>query len=500
METRGATAPVLRVSRLASLTVATKQRGAIAVWLGIATALAAWIVLILILASGFRAEDLAAAGHIPLAWTALVVISAVILIGFFTRGVRIDLGRRFPWIVFALSVLVSLGTWLVLAAGNEALAASIYRGLRIPQGIVQFWDMSLVMLSVDCARFGFDIYQDNNGCMQDASIYAPGMVWLRFMPFSLFSQDNVPALGAALIVVSSLALAWLARQSTGSGQIVLAIAAVGAPWVLLLERGNIDAVVLVVLVAGIATTRRWSDSLIAWFVAAGGFWLMGTWKYYPFVLGLALLPVLRLRRGWTVIAAYLIAAFGYLVVTWQNFLFSSQSNSNMIDFGDWAVLGRVPLVARMIDATPGAEGLQVMDIPVIALTLLAITWGVAVARALPMRRMSMAALASAASALYLASVFVAGFGYGYKAAFLLAGVPLIASFLNRGTDQRARALVGSSIAVLVLIAVQSVIMWNTVLATSAGLIAAGFLLGAGTAITLAGVLPAVVKSRQALKA
>jgi len=466
--------------------------------LGLATAVASVLVTALVLASGSQVEDLAVAGHIPLAWTALVILLAVFLFGAFTKSIRISLRAGFPWVVVALSLLVSFGTWALLAAGNEALAASIYRGLRIPQGVMQFWDMSLVMLSVDCSRWGFDIYQSNNGCMQDPSIYGPGMVWVQYVPFSAFSQNTVPALGAGLIVISSLALGWLARQSTGVGRIVLALAAVGAPWVLLLERGNIDAVVLVVLVVGVLITRRWSNSLAVWFIAAGLFWLMGTWKYYPFVLGLALLPVLRIRHGWSVVVAYGAASVGFVLLTWNNFIFSSSTNAGMVDFGDWAVLGRIPLVARMLNAQPGAEGLQIMDIPVIVMTALAIACGVAAGFMVSARWASFAALATSGAALYLSSVFVSGFGYGYKATFLLAGVPLVSVMLSKETHRRVRVLAGAAITVLLLVAVQSVIMWNTVLATQAGLIAAGFMLGAGGTVLARHVLP--MGSRQALKA
>jgi hypothetical protein len=225
---------------------------------------------------------------------------------------------------------------------------------------------------------------------------------------------------------------------------------------------------------------------------------MGTWKYYPFVMGIALLPVLRLRRGWTVIATYAAATIAYVLITWQNLLFSSASNSSMVDFGDWAVLGRVPLVARMIGATPGADGVQGMDIPVVLLVLVAFVWGVAAGRFVPRRFVFIGALASGGAALYLSSVFVAGFGYGYKAAFLLAGVPLVSSVLTRASKRGQRAIVGSSLVVLVLIAVQSAIMWNTVLVAQAGLVASAFLMGAGLRVITAYVRGP--HSREALKA
>ncbi len=465
--------------------------------LGVLTALASLVVTALVLASATRVDDLAIAGHIPLAWTALAVLTTVFLFGLFTQSLDLRLGRRFPLVVVSLSLVVSLGTWVLLALGNESLAASIYRGLRIPQGVMQFWDLSLVMLSVDCARWGFDIYQENNGCMQDPSIYAPGMAWLARVPFDVFSQNTAPALGVVLIIASSFALGWLARQSSGVGQVLLAIAAVGAPWVLLMERGNIDAVVFVVLVVGVLLTRRYQTSLVMWFVVAGLFWLMGTWKYYPFVMGLALLPVLSIRRGWIVIAGYGTAAMIYVIATWENFLFSSSTNAGMVDFGDWAVLGRVPLVARMIDATPGANGLQAMDVPVVLMTLLAVAWGVAVGQRIPRRGKSAAALAAGGASLYLSSVFLSGFGYGYKAVFLLAGVPLAAALVARGRRSGHRPLVGTGLVIVLLLGVQSVIMWNTVLATQAGLVAGGFLLGAGGTVLIRGAWLAA--SREPLK-
>jgi hypothetical protein len=82
-------------------------------------------------------------------------------------------------------------------------------------------------------------------------------------------------------------------------------------------------------------------------------------------------------------------------------------------------------------------------------------------------------LAIGGSSIYLAAVLVAGFGWGYKAVFLLLCVPLIAL-----ASPRTRILAFSSVAVLILIGIQSVVVWNTLLASSAGIIAASFAFGA----------------------
>jgi len=202
---------------------------------------------------------------------------------------------------------------------------------------------------------------------------------------------------------------------------------------------------------------------------------VGTWKYYPFVLGLMLLPALRLRHGWTVIAGFLVASVGFVLVTWQNFLFSSSSNTAMIDLGDFVVLGRVPVVARMLGTDVGAPGIQGGDALLFALTLAAAVWGFAIAWSTRRVRVDLGMLAAGGGALYLASVLLAGFGYGYKAAFLLLVVPLVS--LWPGKSRRVLAFAG--LGMVLLVGVESVVVWNTVLATLAGLVAAGFGLGVG---------------------
>lgn len=435
--------------------------------------------LLLVLLSITDFDNSAAAGYLPLAWSAAAVLVSVLLVGLFVRRVDVTVIPGFPWLIGLLSFTVSFLPWWGLAGGNPDLGTLIYRGLKVPQGIMQFWDLSLVMQSVDCARWGFDIYINNNGCMQDASIYAPGMVWLQYVPFGLFSQSNVAFLGVMMIVISSLVLVWLARQSRGLGQIVLAIGAIGGPWLLLMERGNIDAVVLWSAAVVVLLVRRW-DALWVWILAALLLWLMGTWKYYPFVMGAMLLPVLRLRHGWTVIAGYLIAAVGFVLVTWENFRFSAGSNSSMVDFGDFVVLGRIPVVARMLGSEVGASGWQAGDLLLLFLTIAAVAWGIGVGLMVRRVRTWTAMLAVSGSALYLASVLVSGFGYGYKATFLLLAVPIISALVASGI----RIIAASSLAALLLIAVQSVVVWNTVMVTLAGLIAAGFALGLGGATLL----------------
>jgi len=69
--------------------------------------------------------------------------------------------------------------------------------------------------------------------------------------------------------------------------------------------------------------------------------------------------------------------------------------------------------------------------------------------------------------------------------------------LAQGSRSGRRPLAGTGVVIVLLLGVQSVIMWNTVLATQSGLIAGGFLLGAGGTVLIRGAWLAA--SRKPLK-
>jgi len=411
--------------------------------------------------------------------------SAVLLIAFalplFIRRLRIGTSRWLPWLVGAVSAFLSLAVWFLVALGHDSKAAALYEGLRIPQPpfVVQFWDLSLVLKSIDCSSFGFDVYAAENGCMQDASIYGPGTLWLQYVPFGIFSEDSAPVLGVISIILSSLALVWLARFSSGRGQLVLLIAAIGSPWLLLLERGNFDAFVIWAAVVTAILARRW-NTLWSWSLAAAILWLMGTWKYYPFAMGLMLIPALRIKRGWIVLGSFAVASAGFMLLTWENFRFSASANAGMVDVRDFVVLGRIPIVARMLDAAPAGDSLQGGDFLVFALVVLAVLWGAVVGISVPRPRVEEAMLAIAGSSLFLISIVMSGFGYAYKACFLLLAVPM----LSRLGARQSRAALYSSLVMLLLVGICSIVVWNTTLATLAGVIAAAFAFGASAAIII----------------
>ena len=447
------------------------------IWLlaGLSLALSL-LAIVQVLRTASDPSNTSAPNYVPAALTALAVFVAIFASAALIKRLDLQVSNALAWLVGAVSLAFALVPWLFLTYGNADTAALLYRGLRVPQGIERFWDLALVLRSIDCSAAGVDVFAQDNGCLTDPAIYGPGMLWLQHVPFGIFSFSHVLVLGVAMMVISSAALLWLARESVGIGQVVLLVAALGAPWLLLLERGNVDAVLIWVAVLGVIIVRRW-PSLISWSVLAALIWLVGTWKYYPFAMGLMLLPLLRIRRGWIVLASWVAASAAFVLLTWTNFKFSTQSNANMTDIGDYVVLGRVPVVARMLHAEFPTHGLQSGDVLIALLALAALAWGAFIGLGL-MRRSgrignALPMLAAAGSAVFLASVLVAGFGYAYKAAFLLLCVPLLASLVYK----LGREYVFAGIATLALVGVCSIVVWNTLLASLAGITAGSFALG-----------------------
>ena len=427
------------------------------------------------------------------ALSAVAVFVVVFGVTAFIRKFDISIGRGFAWIIGLVSLALSAVPMALITLGQPTMATVMYEGLRIPQGLERFWDLTLVLRSVDCDAWGFNVFVDNNGCMADAAIYGPGMLWLKYLPFGIFSAGSVKWLGLLAMIVSSLALVWLARNSDALGKLTLLVAAAGAPWLLLIERGNVDAAVLWCALLVVIIVRRWNNVWV-WSIAAAAIWLMGTWKYYPFAMGLMLIPVLRLQRGWIVLLGWIIASVGFVLLTWSNFMFSADSNSTMTTIGDAVVLGRVPVVVRMDGSQLDATWVQTGDVLVLLLAVAAGAWGVLFARQLRRGLVHESMLAIAGSSVFLVSVLVAGFGWAYKAAFLLLTVPLLASVRGAGR----RAMVFSSISMLLLVGLCSVVVWNTLLATLAGVIAASFAFGASATLLVRRLRPTQVEIESAV--
>lgn len=308
--------------------------------------------------------------------------------------------------------------------------------------------------------------------------YGPTLALLNPLVGPDLNASVIATMGLVLAIAMSVSLVWVARSSGDRGVLVLLIAAVSPAWLLLLDRANFDAFVVLALVAGAWLIRR-RDSLLSWGVLAALIWVNGTLKYYPFALGIALLPVLRLRRGWAILMGFLAATVAYMLFVWTDFRDSAIWNDMHVTLYDFPAYGRLIVVDRLVglgSADPVANSWANLLVWLVVLT--AGAWGVAWGSRLARRSVTSPVLAVGGGAVFLSAVIVGGFGAGYKGAFLVLAVPLLSLPL------RAKRHFGlyTSIVSLALIAIAMTVAYNSLLSTLAGLMSAALAVGAGLAV------------------
>jgi hypothetical protein len=225
-----------------------------------------------------------------------------------------------------------------------------------------------------------------------------------------------------------------------------------------------------------------------WSIVAVVIWFLGTWKFYPFGLGVLLLPVLRLRRGWIVLATYSAASAAFMAYYWGAFTKSSSTYAGFVVLGDFPAVGRLPITARMIVEGSFLHGATLSNLLVGGLAIVAVCWGVVMGRRMgtvaePLAYEAM--LASAGAVIFLGTVFVAGFGFAYKVVFLLLMLPLIAQAQRIGSP----FLLYSALVSTILVLIPSLIGYSILLTSLASIIAASIGLGASVVILLRQVRP-----------
>ena len=411
----------------------------------------------------------------------LLILSAAVAVVWSIRPVRLMVA---PWtaaLVGALTIALTLGPISLWYLGRDGLAYQIFQALGVGTSPYGFGDMDVVVSWLDCSRAGIDPYgPEAVTCAIASSNYGPAIFWLA--PTGL-TRTAVPLLGVLGVLLSAAAIAWLARQSRGWGRITLLVASVSAGWILLQERANLDAAIVWCAVLLVWLVRK-RDSLLPWVIAAVPIWILGTWKYYPFAMVVALLPVLRIRHGWTVITGFLVLAFGYLVVYRDNVALSLSSNAGMSD-GTYGGLGRDIAAAFVAGEAKAVAGWGWGDIVIAMVMIAAFVWGwtvVGSARnhgkdSIGLRRVPLTAeamLAISGSTAIVVAVAWSGFGYNYKAALLVLGVPLLA----RLADRRDAPSWHAGVFMLVLSVIAMCVTANVLLASLATLIVSTFLTGA----------------------
>ena len=429
---------------------------------------ATWSATLLVLGTVLIASAVSSAGSIDTntgGRTALVVLGLVALVPLLIRRLRISGPLWLPWVIGASSVAitVTLGVLMALDRQNEAWA--LYAALNLLRARDHFGDLVIVLEYLEC-----------DGC--SVLIYGPGLLWIDRLVPGQTQGSWAPFLGYALAVTLGLALVWLVRTSTGRALPIFILAAIGPSWLLLIDRGNLDGLVVVVAVLAVILLRR-KPSIVLFLLFGTLFWILGTWKYYPFALGLLLLPALHLRRGWSVVVLYAGAVVAFIAIAWSDVSQGSQENLGNVLTYDFPAFGSIPIIERM--SIPSVENSGTVAAGLLTLMCIAaLLWGIRFGQYIQARSPWIPLLGLAGTVMFFFSIGIAGFGFAYKAAFLLMAVPLL-SLPRSGSPRFA---LYTSIVVLSLIGLTLIVGYSILLTSIAGLIASAVGIGSATTLTL----------------
>ena len=442
-------------------------------WRSVSLALFALILVITFLQPAATDSDIRIQAP-RIAFSAALFLAAIAVVPLLLSPVRIRRSQWMPWVTAGLPAILVAGAAFLNLAGRTGAAGSIFQALHVVTGERNFGDVQLPLVWRLCARQGVDVYSEI-ACVQENIASAPqhvmdyGPSWL-WMPDVAIPPSWSTPIGLTMLVVTSGCLWWLSRNSLGRGQIALFIGSLGASWLLLLERGNLDALVVWFAVLFALWLRR-SSGLGPWIFAAIAIWILGTWKYYPFALGLLLLPVMRRPRGWILLAGFVSTTAFYVTISLDRFIQALADNADrsaLIGTG----LGR-DSIARLLAGSPDASTWAVGLVLVAALAT--VVWGYTTANNSRPVSFSYSAMAFTGASMVAVPMVVSGFGHQYKVALLVLAVPAL-SRLRNPTNQ---AVWQSSTFVLVASAVALVGLWGNPFAWSILIVVAtSFALGA----------------------
>lgn len=393
--------------------------------------------------------------------TALLVLGLIALLPLLIRRLQMSGPDWLPWVIGAISVLitVTLGVLMALDRQNEAWA--LYAALNLLRAGEHFGDLFLVLEYLEC-----------DGCT--FLIYGPGLLWLDQLIPGQTQASWTPFLGYALAVALGLALVWLVRNSSGRALPVFILAAIGPSWLLLIDRGNLDGLVVIAAVLAVLVLRR-KPSFLVFTTFAILFWILGSWKYYPFALGLLLIPALQLRRGWIIVSLYTASIVAFVAGAWSDVSQGSQENLSNVLLYDFPAFGSIPIVERMSIPSVAYGDLLASGLLAV-MCIAAFIWGMRFGRHVRARAPWISLLGLAGTVMFFFSIGIAGFGFAYKAAFLLMAVPLL-SLPRNGSPRFA---LYTSLVALILIGITLIVGYSILLTSLAGLIASALGMGAAT--------------------
>lgn len=216
-------------------------------------------------------------------------------------------------IVFLIGLAQQANNWAVLTywkiAGNES-----------------FIDLRSVLQAADCyAKEGLEVYSHELG---NPCAYNYGSILIRTLDFLHFGSNYTEFLGVVFIAFVSIAIGSIELISDKKGllgYVFLGLLAFSPPILLLMERGNIDTLVLITMILTAYFTAKKRYAMSAFLIL-----LMSLIKFYPIILFFdLLLRIKNIRFRIIVTIVFLSAAAqifydqsrgpGFINIFWASF-------------------------------------------------------------------------------------------------------------------------------------------------------------------------------------
>ncbi len=209
---------------------------------------------------------------------------------------RID-RRRLPYIL-AWSVVLALGAlffWMNTRPPAER-GQLFWKAKVFAHWPTRYCDLGITLAFLQSDYKGFPVTAPCNS-PPGVLIYGRGVLWMGRLGLNRLTVDDSVWLGFVLAAAFLLALALTIRVSRSWHALYYALLLFSPPVFLGLERGNLDLLIFIALVSAIILAARYREEF-----AYAVLFVVGTWKFYPFVAVLALLR--PARRSWLYAAAF----------------------------------------------------------------------------------------------------------------------------------------------------------------------------------------------------
>jgi len=343
-----------------------------------------------------------------------------------------------------LAVMV-LGTLLALMLLQIVFKVNVvYKGMAFP-----FGDLVGISSASECVRAGLNPYLENTMDPFGREFNYPA-IWLSLADWVGFDGGDVMLVGWILIILFSLSIAFLFKVKRFKQGLLYLAFILSPPVLLLLERGNSDIVLflLVALMTVYLPRLRGIPPLMNTYIAAGIIVLATFLKLYPLVLlPLLILAPVSLRHRMTallvsgiLVAGYLIDSFDIITLITQNTpqpLIMAYGKNVLMEkfFSD----GMIPIVSNTL-----------IILAVIGVVFISIKGKRFIHTLFPSDQpFQETILPYMAGALIFAGTFVLGNNYMYRLVFLLLTLPYLLNQLAHFTASQEVSVFSSENTLLV---------------------------------------------------